>query len=188
MRPGITSIGIRKEIHETITNNPGKIFSFLNCLNKNTRDVMLPHQMEDSKLWCKLRHIGSEPFRTQRLKSFHKLLGQEIGVQASVVLCLKAERAVIYLCSYLCFVHILQSVIGKEDYFKGFTQPRIKFLCFQMLTQSLTFSPSERKFPYQSEEGFRADDAKKSIFIGNFYKYFREVNSCCIPISWSFAM
>ena len=50
MRPGITSIGIRKEIHETITNKPGKIFSFLNYVNKNTRDVMLPHQMEDSKL------------------------------------------------------------------------------------------------------------------------------------------
>ena len=45
--------------------------------------------MEDSRLLCKLRRIGSTPFQSQKLKSFHMPPGPEIDVQAVAVLCLK---------------------------------------------------------------------------------------------------
>ena len=170
MRPGITSIGIRKEIQETITNNPRKtLFS----RTAKTKKIKVAYQMEDSRLLCKLRRIGSTPFQSQKLKSFHMPPGPEIDVQAVAVLCLKVKRS----CWDLLFRmwHALSDsfcTYSECNWHWGFLQRfhlRIKFLCFQMLTESLTFSSSERKFSYQSEEGLRAgDDAKKSIFIGTF--------------------
>lgn len=72
-----------------------------------------------------MRHSGSTPSQSQILRSYHKLPDPEIDVQVGAVLCLKFGEELLNsglkdVAGFLgFFLHILQSVIGTEDYFKG---------------------------------------------------------------------